>query len=205
MSELITLKTLTDAMVQNERDGRAGVSDESYRNLCRVALSYGEPTSKYPICLKCCWRKGGVDSWDGKACKCGLRSNEYHTCLTCSGLGTVPYDLGSIACWPCDGSGLIDPASAILARQRICDEINARTSNGTGVSTPEESEARVAALWASVGPDLELLAEQACDEFYGQIGTFQDFRSESDRIRWRTFAKYLWESGARPARQRGPK
>lgn len=28
--------------------------------------------NKSPICHVCGWRKGGVDSWDGKACKCGL-------------------------------------------------------------------------------------------------------------------------------------
>ena len=26
--------------------------------------------SLHPYCQKCGWRKGGVDSWDGKACKC---------------------------------------------------------------------------------------------------------------------------------------
>ncbi len=25
----------------------------------------------HPFCNKCGWRKGGLDSWDGKACKCG--------------------------------------------------------------------------------------------------------------------------------------
>jgi len=26
----------------------------------------------HPFCKACGWRKGGVDSWDGQACKCGL-------------------------------------------------------------------------------------------------------------------------------------
>lgn len=25
----------------------------------------------HPFCKACGWRKGGTDSWDGKACKCG--------------------------------------------------------------------------------------------------------------------------------------
>lgn len=25
-----------------------------------------------PFCKVCGWRKGGIDSWDGAACKCGL-------------------------------------------------------------------------------------------------------------------------------------
>jgi hypothetical protein len=25
-----------------------------------------------PFCQVCNWRKGGPDSWDGRACKCGL-------------------------------------------------------------------------------------------------------------------------------------
>lgn len=27
----------------------------------------------HPYCNNCGWRKGGVDSWDGNACKCGHR------------------------------------------------------------------------------------------------------------------------------------
>ena len=26
----------------------------------------------HPYCQTCGWRKGGLDSWDGKLCKCGL-------------------------------------------------------------------------------------------------------------------------------------
>lgn len=25
----------------------------------------------HPYCNKCGWRKGGIDSWNGRACKCG--------------------------------------------------------------------------------------------------------------------------------------
>lgn len=25
----------------------------------------------HPFCMKCGWRKGGVDSWNGNRCKCG--------------------------------------------------------------------------------------------------------------------------------------
>jgi hypothetical protein len=25
----------------------------------------------HPACKRCGWRMGGVDSWDGKACRCG--------------------------------------------------------------------------------------------------------------------------------------
>lgn len=28
--------------------------------------------SLQPFCQRCGWRKGGTDSWNGKACKCGL-------------------------------------------------------------------------------------------------------------------------------------
>src|SRR5574341_74166 len=43
---------------------------------------------------------------------------------------------------------------------------------------------------------IERLAEQCCDEFHGEGGTFQDF--VDDRARWREFARYLWALGARP-------
>jgi hypothetical protein len=26
----------------------------------------------HPMCNECGWRKGGVDSWNGRACKCGF-------------------------------------------------------------------------------------------------------------------------------------
>lgn len=69
------------------------------------------------------------------------------------------------------------------------------------VSTPEEVAARNAAAWESAERDLERLAEQVCDEFHGEIGTFQDFADERDRVKWREFARYLWGCGARPARE----
>jgi hypothetical protein len=30
-----------------------------------------EPKRLHPWCKTCGWRKGGVDSWNGRACKCG--------------------------------------------------------------------------------------------------------------------------------------
>lgn len=30
-----------------------------------------DPKPLHPFCQRCGWRKGGQDSWDGKACKCG--------------------------------------------------------------------------------------------------------------------------------------
>jgi hypothetical protein len=32
-----------------------------------------------PYCNKCGWRKGGPDSWDGVACKCGHTEPPYDT------------------------------------------------------------------------------------------------------------------------------
>jgi hypothetical protein len=29
------------------------------------------PWKLHPFCNRCGWRKGGVDSWNGRACKCG--------------------------------------------------------------------------------------------------------------------------------------
>lgn len=64
------------------------------------------------------------------------------------------------------------------------------------VSTPEEEDRRTQEAWATVPTDLERLAEQCCDEWHSEIGTFQNFAD--DRRRWREFAKYLWGLGARP-------
>jgi hypothetical protein len=69
------------------------------------------------------------------------------------------------------------------------------------IETPEQIEARNEAHWATLGPDLEALAEQCCDEFSGERGTFQDLRRDYDRNVWRDFAKYLWGLGARPDRR----
>lgn len=32
----------------------------------------------HPFCNKCGWRKGGVDSWNGRACKCGCSEAAFH-------------------------------------------------------------------------------------------------------------------------------
>ena len=64
--------------------------------------------SFYPVCRKCGWRMGGpVDSWDGKACKCGKSVAPLHECKTCLGYGRVPYNIGWAPCSGCDGSGLV--------------------------------------------------------------------------------------------------
>ena len=69
------------------------------------------------------------------------------------------------------------------------------------VSTPEEVDQRSQELWATVPADLERLAEQCCDEYHGEIGTFQNLiTGHKDRQRWREFAKFLWGIGARPRR-----
>jgi len=64
------------------------------------------------------------------------------------------------------------------------------------VSTQVEADQRTQEGWATVAADLERLAEQCCDEYHGEIGTFQDFAD--DRLRWREFAQFLWGLGARP-------
>ena len=64
------------------------------------------------------------------------------------------------------------------------------------VSTQEEADQRTQEAWETVPADLERLAEQCCDEYHGEIGSFQDFAE--DRRRWREFAKFLWGLGARP-------
>lgn len=65
----------------------------------------GKP--KHPFCHVCGWRKGGVDSWDGRACKCGLSEPAMRHCERCNGIGTVPHDIGQRACPKCSGSGLV--------------------------------------------------------------------------------------------------
>lgn len=116
---------LTDEMIREMRDGPLGLHSESLRDDCRVALQrFVEFT---PFCRRCGWRKGGVDSWDGAACKCGNRAGKLYTCCHCGGLGTVPYNVGSQPCPSCkDGSGFVNPAEIHHARQRICDAINER-------------------------------------------------------------------------------
>lgn len=58
------------------------------------------------FCRACGWRKGGVDSWDGVACKCGHTEPSRTTCLGCGGIGKVPYGIGMQLCPNCNGSGL---------------------------------------------------------------------------------------------------
>jgi hypothetical protein len=125
---MITVDTITDEQIRVLRDGEVGLLDESIRDLCRIALQNGSATNKRPFCRVCSWRKGGADSWDGRACKCGLSSLPYFTCDVCHGLGTVPYDIGSQPCPSCDGSGLIEPGARVLARARCAEILNARMS-----------------------------------------------------------------------------
>jgi len=66
-------------------------------------------------------------------------------------------------------------------------------------STMEEVVARNAIAWETVERDMERLAEQVCDELHGEIGTFQAFSDDQDRLKWRELAWYLWGLGARPA------
>lgn len=37
------------------------------------------PRLLHPYCRTCGWRKGGLDSWDGKRCKCGHREPPLET------------------------------------------------------------------------------------------------------------------------------
>lgn len=57
----------------------------------------------YPICGRCGWRKGGNDSWNGRACKCGHRAVPHTRCGTCDFAGLVD---GKV-CAGCQGSGLV--------------------------------------------------------------------------------------------------
>ena len=34
-----------------------------------------------PMCNTCGWRKGGLHSWNGRACKCGISSQTFRTLL----------------------------------------------------------------------------------------------------------------------------
>jgi hypothetical protein len=36
-----------------------------------LAATNTKPKVFHPFCKTCGWRKGGVDSWNGHACKCG--------------------------------------------------------------------------------------------------------------------------------------
>lgn len=120
----VTADNITDEQIRILRDGV--VDDPIHAAMCRVALQHGEPTGRHPFCRVCSWRKGGPDSWDGRACKCGSREPPFHRCDRCAGLGTVPYDVGSQPCPSCDGSGLVHPHEIRAARTRCADAWNAR-------------------------------------------------------------------------------
>ena len=36
-----------------------------------IAKTDAPKEAPHPFCFVCNWRKGGIDSWDGVACKCG--------------------------------------------------------------------------------------------------------------------------------------
>ncbi len=62
---------------------------------------------KHPWCRVCGWAKGGQDSWDGYACKCGHTSLPFKVCAPCMGIGMVPiHPLGNETCSRCSGSGV---------------------------------------------------------------------------------------------------
>lgn len=49
-----------------------------------AALSFGltdKDLALTPMCNVCGWRKGGQDSWNGSACKCGHTSLTFGTLL----------------------------------------------------------------------------------------------------------------------------
>ena len=126
---MLTANTITDEQIRELRDGQAGLLDEAIRDLCRIAMQIGSPAKNppsHPMCQKCGWRTGGVDSWDGYRCKCGRSTLPWYVCGTCHGMGTVPYGIGSQPCPSCDGSGFVDPAQRILARARCAEILNAR-------------------------------------------------------------------------------
>lgn len=39
-----------------------------------------------PMCNTCGWRKGGLDSWNGRACKCGNASPTFRDLLRAPGV-----------------------------------------------------------------------------------------------------------------------
>lgn len=38
--------------------------------------------SMHPMCNTCGWRKGGLDSWNGRACKCGFSAPTFREILS---------------------------------------------------------------------------------------------------------------------------
>lgn len=125
----VTAETVTDEQIECLK-ALALVDDAPIADLCRVALQRAVPTTRHPFCRVCGWRKGGLDSWDGVACKCKLRAGPFHRCGTCNGVGTVPYNIGAQHCPSCDGSGLVDTIEIARARACVADAINARAKGG---------------------------------------------------------------------------
>lgn len=58
----------------------------------------------HPYCGRCGWRKGGQDSWNGKACKCGHFAPGFLACIPCKYTGLV----AGVVCSACHGSGIVD-------------------------------------------------------------------------------------------------
>lgn len=58
-------REIEEAAIERERERARQVMARSASS-ARATL--------YPFCSICGWRRGGQDSWDGKACKCGLSS-----------------------------------------------------------------------------------------------------------------------------------
>ena len=125
-TKILTPETITDEQIHELRNGT--VDDSALAHVCRIALQHGEPTGLHPFCRVCSWRKGGVDSWDGKACKCKLRAPMHHLCDRCAGVGSIPENIGSTACPSCDGSGLVDINEIYAARARCAEMLNARSA-----------------------------------------------------------------------------
>lgn len=63
---------------------------------------------QYVLCRTCGWRQGGLDSWNGRACKCGHASAPQTTCSACNYSGIIDRKV----CPTCSGSGLVPMASA---------------------------------------------------------------------------------------------
>lgn len=66
----------------------------------------------HEFCVVCGWRKGGLDSWDGRACKCGLR--------------------GPLMCNVCGGPA---PAESRCTNGR-CGACHAATCTPGGITAP---------------------------------------------------------------------
>jgi hypothetical protein len=62
----------------------------------------------FEFCGRCGWRKGGLGSWNGRACKCGHSGTPQTTCKGCGYTGLVA---GKV-CASCNGSGLVPMGGA---------------------------------------------------------------------------------------------